>query len=90
MWKILGYEADLLKQGWPKYDEDIAKETEITMPVQIKGKLRAKIQAATGTDEKTLKELVLNDEKVKSWIEGKQIIKWIIVPDKMVNIIIKD
>ncbi|MDD4202874.1 MAG: leucine--tRNA ligase [Candidatus Omnitrophica bacterium] len=90
MWSMLGNERDLLKQKWPKYDEDIAKETEITMPVQIKGKLRTKVQVAPGIDESSLKELVLNDEKTKNWIEGKQIIKWIIVPDKMVNIIIKD
>jgi leucyl-tRNA synthetase len=57
--------------------------------VQIKGKLRARIEVESGIGEADLKEKVLNDEKIKKWVEDKQIIKWIIVPNKLVNIIVK-
>ena len=57
--------------------------------IQINGKLRSKIEIDPSIDEKTLKDNVLGDSKVKKWIDGKAVSKWIIIPGKLVNIIIR-
>jgi leucyl-tRNA synthetase len=59
------------------------------VPVQINGKLRSVIRVAAGADPKVLEEAALADEKIKALIEGKTIVKIIVVPDKMVNIVVK-
>jgi len=89
LWEKIGAEESLLRAPWPEYDEALAREEEIEIPVQINGKLRAVIKVAAGADEDTLRDAALADEKIKAAIAGKTIVKIIIVPGKLVNIVVK-
>ena len=89
LWEMLGEKGSLLKAPWPKYDAELAKEEEIEIPVQVNGKLRSRVVVSADADESTVLERALADEKVKAAIAGKQIVKKIYVPSKMVNLLVK-
>ena len=89
LWEMLGEKESLLKARWPKYNAALAKEDELEIPVQINGKLRARILVAADASEEFVVEHALADEKVQSFIAGKQIVKKIVVPGKLVNIVVK-
>lgn len=74
---------------WPSYDESFLVEAEVEIVVQIKGKVRAKLMVAKDLSKEDLEATVLANEKVQSEIEGKEIIKVIAVPNKLVNIVVK-
>ncbi len=89
LWEMLGQSEGLLRAPWPKFDAALAKEEEIEIPVQISGKLRGRITVAADAAEQSVLDAALADEKVKSSIAGKQIVKKIYVPGKMVNLVVK-
>ena len=89
LWEMLGEKENLLKARWPKYDAALAKEEELEIPVQINGKLRSRITVPADAPESLVLERALADEKVQSFIAGKQIVKKIFVPGKLVNIVVK-
>ena len=89
LWEMLGEKGNLLKAPWPKYDAALAKEEEIEIPVQINGKLRSRVVVSADATEETVVERALADEKVRAAIAGKQIVKRIYVPGKLVNIVVK-
>jgi leucyl-tRNA synthetase len=89
LWEQIGETGNLLREPWPKFDEALAREDEIEIPVQINGKLRAVIRVAAGADEDTLRDTALADEKIQAAIAEKDIVKVIIVPGKLVNLVIK-
>ena len=89
LWEQIGEKANLLRAPWPKFDEALAREDEIEIPVQINGKLRAVIRVPAGADQDTLRAAALADEKIKAATAGKEIVKVIIVPGKLVNILVK-
>jgi len=89
LWEQIGEKENLLRAPWPKFDEALAREDEIEVPVQINGKLRTVIRVPAGADEDTLRAAALADEKIKAAIAGKEIVKVIIVPGKLVNILVK-
>src|SRR5437879_129695 len=89
LWEMLGEKGNLLKAPWPKYDAELAKEQEIEIPVQVNGKLRSRVTVPADADEAFVLERALADEKVKAAIAGKQIVKKIYVPGKMVNLVVK-
>ena len=86
---MIGEKGSLLKAPWPKYDAELAKEEEIEIPVQINGKLRGRIVVPAEAEETFVLEQALADEKVKAAIAGKQIVKKIYVPGKLVNLVVK-
>jgi leucyl-tRNA synthetase len=88
LWEVLGEQSNLLKAPWPKYDPELAKEEEIEIPVQVNGKLRGKIVVAPGTSEEEIKRKALADEKVQSYVAGKQIVK-VIFTGKLVSIVVR-
>jgi leucyl-tRNA synthetase len=88
LWEILGNKTSIFKSSWPKFDEKLLVEENVELVVQVNGKLRSKIQVGRDITEDKLKELVLKDEKVASWLEGKSPKKFIVVPRKLVNIVI--
>jgi leucyl-tRNA synthetase len=79
----------LLRARWPQYDPALAKEEEIEIPVQISGKLRSRVTVPADAEESFVIERAMSDEKVKAAIAGKQVVKKIYVPGKMVNIVVK-
>jgi leucyl-tRNA synthetase len=89
LWEMLGEKGSLLKAQWPKYDAALAKEDELEIPVQVNGKLRSRVVVAAEAPEEEVVRLALADEKVKAVISGKQIVKKIFVPGKLVNIVVK-
>jgi leucyl-tRNA synthetase len=88
LWEMLGEKSDLLKTPWPKYDPDLTKEEELEIPVQVNGKLRSKIVVAPGTSEEEIKQKALADEKIQTYIAGKQIVK-VIFTGKLVSIVVR-
>jgi leucyl-tRNA synthetase len=89
LWEMLGEKGNLLKAPWPKYDAALAKEEEIEIPVQINGKLRSRVVVPADATEETVVKRALADEKVQGLISGKQIVKRIYVPGKLLNIVVK-
>jgi leucyl-tRNA synthetase len=89
LWEMLGEKGSLLRAPWPKYDAELAKEEELEIPVQINGKLRSRVVVPADATEDFVIERVLADEKVKAAIAGKQIVKKIYVPGKLVNLVVK-
>ncbi len=90
IWSVeLGRDGHLIRQPWPAVDAELAKEDGAEIPIQVNGKLRSKIVAPFGIAKDELERLVLADEKVKANLTGKQVVKLVIVPDKLVNIVVK-
>jgi len=89
LWEMLGEKESLLRAPWPKYDAALAKEEEIEIPVQINGKLRSRVVVPADSTEEFVIERALADEKVRAAIAGKQVVKKIYVPGKMVNLVVK-
>jgi leucyl-tRNA synthetase len=89
LWEMLGEKGNLLKAPWPKYDAALAKEEELEVPVQINGKLRSLIVVPADSTEDFVVEHALADEKIKSAISGKLIVKKIYVAGKLVNVVVK-
>ena len=89
LWEMLGEKGNLLKAPWPKYDAALAKEEEIEIPVQVNGKLRSRVVVSADATEDVVLERALADEKVRAAIGGKQIVKKIYVPGRLVNIVVK-
>src|SRR6266496_1681492 len=86
LWEMLGEKSNLLKEPWPKYDPELAKEEQIEIPVQVNGKLRSKIVVAPGISEEEILQKALADEKVHNHVADKQIVKKIFT-GKLVNIV---
>ena len=89
LWEMIGQTESLLRAPWPKYDAELAKEEEIEIPVQVNGKLRGRVVVPADAEESFVLEKALADEKVKAAIAGKQIVKKIYVPGKMVNLVVR-
>jgi leucyl-tRNA synthetase len=90
LWAALGEDAStLLRHPWPKYDPELIKEDSIEIVVQLNGKIRGRIVVPADATEDQIKALALADEKVKAALEGKQIVKVIVVRGKLVNIVVR-
>jgi leucyl-tRNA synthetase len=89
LWEMTGEKSNLLKAPWPKYDPALAAEDEIEIPVQVNGKLRGLVVVPAGATNDHIVQAALADEKVKAAIAGKQIVKTIVVPNKLVNIVVR-
>jgi leucyl-tRNA synthetase len=89
LWEMLGEQASLLRAPWPKYDPALAKEDEVEIPVQINGKLRSRIVVPADAPENDVRARAQADQKISSMISGKQIVKVIVVPGKLVNIVLR-
>src|SRR5580692_935703 len=89
LWEMLGEKGSLLRTPWPKYDPALAKEEEIAIPVQVNGKLRGLIVVPVDSSKEVIHERALSAEKIKTAIAGKQIVKVIVVPGKLANIVVR-
>jgi leucyl-tRNA synthetase len=86
---MTGETTNLLKAPWPKYDAALAAEDEIEIPVQVNGKLRSVVVVSADATEDQIKQTALADGKVKAAIAGKQVVRVIVVPKKLVSIVVK-
>lgn len=90
LWCILGHQTSVAYAPWPSFNEDLAEDERREYVVQINGKLRHKVFAAPGLSTTALLSAVKNDPRVSALLEGKQIIKEIVVPDRLVNFAVRD
>jgi leucyl-tRNA synthetase len=89
LWEQLGETKSILRYPWPVADAELAKESEIEIPVQVNGKLRAVVTVAADADSKTIEAAALAHEKVAAALESKTIVKLIVIPGKLVNLVVK-
>ena len=89
LWSLLGGKTTLAYEGWPQYDPALTVDDMVEVVLQVQGKVRDKIQVAKGTAREDLERIALENEKVKSHMDGKTVVKVISVPDKLVNVVVK-
>ena len=90
MWRHLGHQGGLLSSGrWPQANAELAKQDELEIPIQVNGKLRSRVLASPQVTEEELRAAALNDEKIRALIDGHQVVKVIIVPQRLVNVVMK-
>jgi leucyl-tRNA synthetase len=90
MWEQLGQKGGLLESGrWPQADPDLARSEQLEIPVQVNGKLRSRLLTSPEVSEDELRAAALNDEKIRALIDGHQVIKVIVVPQRLVNVVVK-
>ncbi|MGO9209610.1 MAG: leucine--tRNA ligase [Terriglobales bacterium] len=89
LWERLGERSNLLRAPWPKYDPGLAKEDEVEIVVQINGKIRDRLFVPADSSEEELRRLSLAAPKVQATLDGKQVVKAIVVPGKLVNIVVR-
>ena len=88
LWQRLGEKESIFKAAWPQYDPNMLVEDTVTYVIQVNGKLRAKIDTPTNISVDKLKGLVLSNEKITLWIKDKPVKNFIIIPQKLVNIVV--
>ena len=89
MWQQLGHNDSIAYEPWPTYDEKMLVSDTVQIGIQVNGKLRAKIEVAKDADDEAVKELAFQQENVKAHTDGKNIVKVIVVKNKIVNIVVK-
>ena len=90
MWQHLGPSSGLLSSGrWPQADAELAKQEELEIPIQVNGKLRSRVLASPEITEEELRAAALNDEKIRALIDGHQVVKVIVVPQRLVNVVVR-
>ncbi len=89
LWSVLGGQESIALQNWPTWDESALVQTSIEIPVQINGKVKAKINIAPDAGKDVMLEAALADAKIQSSTAGKNIVKQIVVPGRLVNLVVK-
>jgi leucyl-tRNA synthetase len=89
LWQQLGHQTAIINESWPEVDNKALKQDEVQIIVQVNGKLRAKLMLGADTDKAQVEVQALADENVVKFTSGKTIVKVIVVPNKLVNIVIK-
>jgi leucyl-tRNA synthetase len=87
LWELLGHNGGIVAAGWPTFDEAVAKAEEIVIPVQINGKVRARLTVPADTSEDRLRELALADPQVVRHLEGKAVRKVVVAAGRLVSIV---
>ena len=89
LWKELGETTDVFQQPWPFADAELARESEIEIPVQVNGKLVTVLKLAAGSEDSAISAASLMDEKVVARLAGKTIVKHLVIKSKLVNLVVK-
>jgi leucyl-tRNA synthetase len=89
LWEELGKSGPVFKQSWPAYDPELAKAEEAAIVVQVNGRVRAHLSVPFGTPDDTLRQRALEEPNVQQFVNGKQLVKVVVVPDKLVNIVVR-
>ena len=89
LWQKLGNDNTIAYEPWPTYNEEYCKDNTCTIVIQVNGKIRDKIEVPMNTDKAEVEKLALETEGAKRFMEGKNPLKVIVVPNKLVNIVIK-
>lgn len=89
LWHAMGNKTTVCDAQWPEYNEDYIKEDNVTYAVSFNGKARFNLTVAAGTDAKEVEKQALEAEGAAKWLDGKTVVKVIVVPNKIVNIVVK-
>jgi len=89
LWERIGNKSSIQNNEWPSYNEEFAKADSVTIAFSVNGKVRSKREIDYDSDEKALEQAALDDEKIRKYILGKEIIKIIVVKNRMVNVVVK-
>jgi leucyl-tRNA synthetase len=89
LWQLLGHDKTLAYQTWPEYDEALTKDAQVEIPVQILGKLRGKIVVPADIDQPSIIAAAREDARIAELLKGKEVVKTIVVPGKLVNFVVK-
>jgi leucyl-tRNA synthetase len=90
LWESLGHHKPIAGRSWPAHDPAIAAEDRLTLVVQVNGKLRGRLSIAIDEDDETVKKRALEDENVKRFLEGKEIVRVVVVPKRLVNVVVSE
>jgi leucyl-tRNA synthetase len=89
LWEMLGHSNETLAHApWPQFVPELAAEDQVEVVMQINGRVRGKVQVESGMGEEELKKRVLSDAKVAKLLDGQRVVKVIVVPDKLVNVVV--
>ncbi|KRL66773.1 leucine--tRNA ligase [Companilactobacillus versmoldensis] len=89
LWSKFGHDESITYAKWPEFDESKLVSDTVEMIIQVNGRLRDKLSLPVDTDKEKIKELALSDEKIQKFIDGKDVAKVIVIPNKIVNIVVK-
>ena len=89
LWEVMGHKPSIFNQSWPAFDRNAIQEELVEIVIQINNKVRSHLSVPVDVSDDELKRRVLNDERIKAFLDGKKIINTIIVPNKLVNIVVK-
>jgi len=89
LWEIQGFEGYASQQSWPEHDESKTIDSSVTMAVQVMGKLRSTITVPLDSDDETVINTAVADEKIVKYLDGKEIMRTIVVKNKLINLIAK-
>ncbi len=89
LWEQMGRQDTILRHAWPKFDEALAREDAIEVPVQMNGKLRALVKVPVDASKEALEEAARADEKVQAALAGKAVVKVVVVPGKLINFVVR-
>jgi leucyl-tRNA synthetase len=88
LWNKIGEKDSIFRAKWPSYDENILKTEEVTIVAQVNGRVRGRFAVAANTTENELRDIILNDAGIKKWTKSQPPKKFIVVPNKIVNIVV--
>jgi len=89
LWHLIGNDYSIHNQRWPEWDEELAKEEEITLVIQINGKMRDRLTVPASITEDEARSLALERQKVKDYTENKTVVKLIYIPKRLINLVVK-
>ena len=89
LWSMIGNETFTFEEKWPEFNEELTVENSFNLVIQVNGKVRDMIPAKIGISKEEAEKLAFESEKTKKFTEGKEIVKVIVVPNKLVNVVVK-
>jgi leucyl-tRNA synthetase len=89
LWDLLGKKGSIHNQPWPKWDPGALQEEEQVVVIQVNGKVRSRIMVGPSVSEEEIKTLAREHPRIQEWIQGKELVKVIVIPKKLVNIVVK-
>jgi leucyl-tRNA synthetase len=88
LWRQLGHADSVILQPWPAYDPALIQEDEVTIVIQVNGRVRSRLTVPASITEAELQEAALQHERIQEWVTDKSVRKVIVVPQKLVNIVV--
>ena len=89
LWQRTGRDYSIHSQVWPEWDEELARDEEVTMVIQVNGKLRDRVAVPVSVSEAEARQFAMEQKRVQPYLEGKKIVNIIYVPGRLVNIVVK-